>query len=195
MNLPGKLPPQVEAIGTLTGLLTDGGTTFQPEWFENPVADGATPTLANADKRLGALVSLLESTLSSATDDPPPVFTGPQWYAIPEPTTNTASPFCAVVPKGAPDAGQFGLGVLYTTTSANLVIEAYGYLPLVAYDQQGATIIASGVTNPTQIGVRAVTADGKGFAVDVGQTDAETVQATNLEAFVYLSADAYTQQP
>jgi Family of unknown function (DUF6603) len=197
MNVPVQLPPQVEAIGVLTGLLTESGgtTTFQPAWFDDPLAAAPTPSLANADQRLGALVSLFESSLSPASGAPPPVFDNAQWYAIPDPTTNAASPFCVVAPAGAPDTGEVGLGVLYTTTSANVVIEAYGYLPLVDYSTTGADIVAAGATTPTQIGVRALTADGSGFSVDVGHPDAVTFTAMDLTGYLYLNPDVYTAQP
>ncbi|HEX8741661.1 MAG TPA: DUF6603 domain-containing protein [Thermoleophilaceae bacterium] len=195
MSVTVQLPPEVESVGLLTGLLTEngGGTTFQPGWFENPLAAAPTPSLANAHHRLGALVELLESSLSPATGAPPPVFPGAAWYAIPDPSTNAPSPFCVVAPAGAPGAGELGLGALYTTTSGDVTFEVFAYLPLVDYSTDGASLVATSAQHPMQIGVRAL--DSKGFTVDAGQPDAVTFDAMDVTGYLYLNSTAYESKP
>jgi uncharacterized protein DUF6603 len=189
-----ELPPEVSALGLLIGLLTetDGTTTLQPSWFENP-----QPYFASADQRLGTLADLIAAALPPATGtaSPPPVFTGAQWYAIPDPTGNGTTPFCLVAPGPGTTSGEIGLGVLYTTTAGKLTVEAYGYLPLVDYTGNGAEIVTTSTAHPTQLGVRAVMTDGSPFVVDPGQSDQVTFTAMSAATDLYLNASAYSQSP
>ena len=194
MSVALELPPEVSALGLLIGLLTetDGTTTLQPGWFENP-----QPYLASADQRLGSLADLIAAALPPATGtaSPPPVFSGAQWYAIPDLTGNGATPFCLVAPGPGTTSGEIGLGVLYTTTAGKLTVEAYGYLPLVEYTAGGAEIVTASTAHPTQLGVRAVMTDGSPFVVDPGQPDQVTFTAMSAATSLYLNSSAYGQSP
>jgi hypothetical protein len=189
-----EVPPEVAALGVLTGLLKPSadGTTLNTAWFEDPLTE-KPPSLANASERLGSLRDLIAAALPLATTTvtPPQVFTGAQWYSIPNPFGDAATPFCLVAPGTAGPSGDLGVGVLYTETIGNLIVEAYGYLPLVHYDGDGAQIVATSELHPTQIGVRALTKDGKGFAVDPGRADQVTFTAMSAAASLYLNAQAY----
>lgn len=181
------LGPEVVSLGVLLGLLTESGdnVTVNQDWFKNPLAPDS-PSLDNAGRRLNQLVAFIEASLGHGVKNPPPVFTGAQWYAIPNPATGASSPFYIVAPAQTATTGQIGFGVLYSMQSGNLTTTLYAYVPLFSYDPSGATFIADSTTCPCQVGLRATTSDNSKFTAD-----GVTFTAMDVTAAIYLNPAAY----
>src|SRR3989440_6657235 len=181
------LGPEVVSLGVLLGLLTESGdnVTVNQDWFKNPLAPNS-PSLDNAGQRLNQLVAFIEASLGQGAKNPPPVFTGAQWYAIPNPGTGASSPFYIVAPAQTATTGQIGFGVLYSMQSGNLTTTLYAYVPLFSYDPSGATFITDSTTYPCQVGLRATTSDNSKFTAD-----GVTFTAMDVTAAIYLNPAAY----
>jgi hypothetical protein len=182
-----ELGPEVVSLGALLGLLTESGdnVNVNENWFKHPLATDA-PSLDNIGQRLNQLVAFIEASLGQGAKNPPPVFTGAQWYAIPNPATGASSPFYIVAPAQTATTGQIGFGVLYSMQSGNLTTTLYAYVPLFSYDPSGATFIADSTTYPCQVGLRATTSDNSKFTAD-----GVTFTALDVTAALYLNPAAY----
>lgn len=185
------LGPEVVSLGVLLGLLTESGdnVVVNQDWFKNPLAAGS-PSLDNIGRRLNQLVAFIEASLGQGVKNPPPVFAGAQWYAIPNPGTGAASPFYIVAPAQTATAGQIGFGVLYSMQSGNLTTTLYAYVPLFSYTSSGASFIADSTTCPCQVGLRAATSDNSKFTAD-----GVTFTALDVTAAIYLNPAAYEGSP
>lgn len=172
------LPSEVVSLGLLIGLLSENDSTItvNTDWFSNPITQ-----LEDSETRLNNLVALVSSILAPAVDNPPPVFTDAEWYAIPNPNTGGGTVFHLVMTKSADASGQIGLGVLHSISIGNLTITAYAYLPVFTYSNSGAQFVADNSSYPCQIGLNATAANGF-------QVDGVTFDAMNLAAQIYLSS-------
>lgn len=185
------LPDEVVAIGLMTGILTEVGTglAVNADWFKNPF-DSVNPSLKNIDQRLNSLVSLVNSIIGPGVANPPPVFTGAQWYALPNSDGGTDTPFHLVSSPETASSGQLGLGVLYSVQSDNLSITVYIYVPLLSYGPGGATFITDSLNSPCVGGLRASTVNAKGF-----QSGQVSFSALEVEGSIYLNPAAYQANP
>ena len=185
------LPSEVLDIGLLLGLLTESGGEYSPNlaWFEDPLAPSG-PSLATIGERLDSLVALIEALLGPGQPDPPQVFPGAQWYALPDPNSGAATPFCLVAPAPATGSGQLGFGALYALQTGNLSIDLFLYVPLVSFSPAGTEFIAGRASDPCAIGLNVGTVDQKGF-----QSGAASFAALDVAVKLYLDPDAYTAQP
>ena len=173
------LPSEVVSLGLLIGLLNEDNNsniTVNTDWFSNPVTQ-----LEDAETRLNNLVALVSSVLGPAGDNPPPVFTDAEWYAIPNPNTGGGTVFHLVMAKSADVSGQIGLGVMHSIGIGNLTITAYAYLPVFTYGASGAQFVADNSSYPCQIGLNATSSGGF-------QVDGVTFDAMNLDAQIYFSS-------
>src|SRR5215217_1499650 len=132
------LQDEVAAIGLLTGILTESGNdlTVNPDWFKDPLASTG-PSLANVGERLQSLVTLIAAVLGPGIDNPPPVFSGAHWYAVPDPNTGGSTPFHVVAPAPTATGGEIGFGVLHAMQLDNFITEVYVYIPLFQYGSSG----------------------------------------------------------
>src|SRR4051812_42406679 len=173
----GDLSSSVLALGELVGLLepSGGGATVNTDWFGNPLG-----SLETINTRLSNLVTLIDGVLGPAISNGPDVFTGAQWYPIPNPATGDTTPFCVVTPPVSASSGQIGLGVLCPFQVGTLTIDAFAYVPLFSFSSGGATFIADSGANPSQIGL--FVTNSEPFSVN-----GVTFTALKIEAEIYLN--------
>jgi hypothetical protein len=174
------LSPDVALFGELLGLLADAGggnLTLDPAWF-GKVGD----ELAQIPRRVPQLVATVQALLGTPAAGGPQVFTGAQWFAIPNPLDGSPTGFYLVTPAADAAAGTVGLGAMQPFALGSLTIDAYGYVPLfslstTADPQFVATTQAAGV------GVEASLADGGTFQPQGGAT----FTGMRLQASVWLA--------
>lgn len=178
---------ELAAGGLLIGLLTpagDGVVEFDTTWFGH-----ALSTLEASGTRLPDLVALIAATLGPATAGAPPVFTDAQWYAVPDPYFGQSTALQIVASASAASSGQIGLGVFYPISFGEISGCSYAYVPLFAYDSNGAQLIIDSEADPCQIGVRLTSPT----PFEIEDENAQTVSftAVTLAGNFFLAQSAY----
>ena len=142
----------VTNLGQLIGLLDSSGA-FNAAWFTNPTAE-----LANIPRRVGQVLELIDALLGPAVPDAPPVPSGAQWYAIPNPADGTPTGFYLVMPppSGTATEAEIGLGIFDPFGYQALSIQAYAYIPVFGISSTAAPVFLIG-PEPAQLGVLAST--------------------------------------
>ena len=143
------LQDDVAALGVLAGLLTKSGSSYDVnlDWFKNPPAE-----LGTIGERLDQFVFLLNKFIGPGIENPPPVYSDAQWYQIPNPNSETKTPFFIVAPEPAATSGQIGLGLLTSIQADDLLIDVYVFVPFFSYSPAGSKFIAADPDSPSHIG-------------------------------------------
>jgi hypothetical protein len=144
-----EMQGDVLAIGVLIGLLSKNGDSYSVnlDWFKNP------PSYLDAmGEHIDRLIFLLNEYIGPGIQDPPPVFTGAEWYQIPNPGSDEKTPFHIVA--AAPDEtnGDLGLGYLNSVASDDLTINVYNYIPFFTYSPSGTKFVTNDPAHPCHIG-------------------------------------------
>lgn len=129
--ISGDLPPLVEDIGTLIGLLTAGGTEFDFDWFTDvPSQIEGIPGRRDAQWKL----------LTDLLGTPAQTLSGRDWYALP--FDEGASPiYLVLAPHASGGGGVIGVG-LYNQWGGTGSVAATAFAPLI--DTTGTPIIVAG---------------------------------------------------
>ena len=137
-------------VAELIGLLNaDGGVNI--DWFSN-----AESELGDIPRRLPNLCTLIQQMLGPAAETGPPVFTGAQWYPIPDPLDDTPNGLYLVAPSPADNitSGAIGIGVLHDLGYSDLTITTSAYVPLFELSTTSTPSFILG-SQPAQLSVRA----------------------------------------
>ncbi|HUI30577.1 MAG TPA: DUF6603 domain-containing protein [Candidatus Acidoferrales bacterium] len=144
-----NLQDDVLAIGVLIGLLSKNGDTYDVnlDWFKNP------PSYLDAiGQHIDRLTFLLNEFIGPGIQNPPPVFSGAEWYQIPNPSSEKKTPFFIVAPNPDTTGGDLGLGLLTSIQSDDLTIDVYTYIPFFTYSSSGTKFITNDPAHPCHIG-------------------------------------------
>lgn len=178
-----ELGSAVSALGRLVGLLTGKAddVALNTGWFQDPLG-----ALRKTGTRLNCLADLAASVLGPPEGTPPEVFSGAQWYGLPNPLLGTPTPLRLVTGRPGEAAGQLGAGVLDRVQLGELTIEAFAYVPFVSYGDPAhggdAAPLLGTADGPVQLRLRASSAEVFGV-------DGVTFSAMQLDARVYLAAE------
>ncbi len=144
-----NLQDDVLAVGVLIGLLTKNGDSYglNLDWFKNP-----PEYLGAMGQHLDRLIFLLDKFIGPGIQNPPPVFSDAQWYQIPNPDSETKTPFFIVAPEPNATGGDLGLGLLTSIRSDDLTINIYTYVPFFNYSPSGTKFVANDPGHPGHIG-------------------------------------------